>query len=207
MTQAVPAKGGSHAPAGNSRTHHVMVDLETLSTRKDAAIIQIAARAFDPNDASVPGLAFCMFISNPVDSGHVDSRTIAWWLQQKPAARIGKAMQDEGVSLAFALTEFARWLRDLQSHNDEDLCLWSHGAAFDIAILAQAYATHGIEQPWSYRAEFDTRTLYRFTPGGMPRVDVSEEQRHDAAYDCLVQIEQLCGAVARLKAAGLEVEL
>lgn len=179
--------------------NHIMLDLETLSTRKDAAIIQIAALAFDPVTGE-HGPWFNAFIRDP--SGHLNVQTIAWWMQQKPAARIGAAVADhnDGDTLneRAALQAFAEWLGAAPVE-----ALWSHGATFDIVLLENAYARQTPPQPkpWSYRVERDTRTLYALAPGGMPAVAQDPERTHDAAYDCEVQVQQVVGALRALRQA------
>lgn len=176
--------------------NHIMLDLETLSTRKDAAIIQIAARAFDPETGEL-GAEFCAFIKNP--TGHVDVQTVAWWMQQVPAAAIGAAVaSDDAYPELRALECFASWL-GMQAPAGGWAELWSHGATFDIVLLENAYTRNGLAKPWSYRVERDTRTLYAHAPGGMPTVPQDPQRKHDARYDCEVQIKQVVGALAALR--------
>lgn len=170
---------------------HVMLDLETLSTAKDAAILQIAAVVFDAGTGET-GAEFNAYVRHP--SGHVDTDTVLWWMQQAQAAALGKAASN-GVNEAKALDQFREWLQAINP-----AALWSHGATFDIVVLGSAYRRHEVVVPWSYRLERDTRTLFVLAPGGMPKVAKDESRVHDALYDCHVQIKQVVGALQALRA-------
>lgn len=194
-----------------SKFNHVMLDLETLSTRTDAAIVQIAAIAFDIETGEL-GPRFSAYVREDAvigqAVGHVDLRTVGWWLQQKQAATLGSALTDEDMylPLAEALGAFAEWWE--QGTDDvEQTCieaLWAHGATFDIPILQTAFEVRCPEVyegkvPWHYRAPRDTRTLFAVAPGGMPRPPKDETREHDAQYDCEYQIAQVCAAHKALR--------
>jgi 3'-5' exoribonuclease-like protein len=172
---------------------HVMLDLETLSTRKNAAIIQIAAVVFD-SETGAPRGSFNVFVRDFPAYCHVDPGTVAWWLQQKAAATIGAGMS-AGGSLQDALEKFCAWFAALGPVE----AIWSHGATFDIPVLCSALAACNVAQPWSYRAERDTRTLYALAPGGMPSIGRDPARTHDALYDCEMQIQEVVGALRALR--------
>jgi hypothetical protein len=190
---------------------HVMLDLETLSLRSDACIIQIAAVAFDIETGEL-GPRFNAYVNESclegATIGHVDVSTVGFWMRQQFSQTLGEAItdEDERRDLYEALCEFNQWFADLAADTCEDdaapvvetyeeISLWSHGAGFDIPILAAAYARALIgEVPWHYRAPRDTRTLYALAPGGMPRPPKDETREHDAQYDCEYQVAQVCGA-------------
>jgi hypothetical protein len=189
---------------------HVMVDLETLATRPDAAVIQIAALAFDP--ALDPGLvgygaAFNVFVSD-FEGRYVDPQTVAWWMRQKVAPWIGQRMSEDAYSLPSALKSLHEWYAGIALGPAGGVAgVWSHGATFDLPIIEHAYAQNGMKAPWPYRLPRDTRTLYALTPGGMPEIPADPECEHDAVYDCERQVATVVEAVRRIRAAGLEVSL
>lgn len=184
---------------------HVMLDLETLSTRKNAAIMQIAAIAFDPlvgADRIADGRGareFNVFVRDIPEHAHVDPTTVAWWMQQGVAASLGKKIETTGVHLDAALISFSKWYAGLGPVE----AIWSHGATFDIPIVETHCNELGISVPWSYRAPRDTRTLFALAPGGMPAVQgYGGALTHDALYDCEIQIKQVVGALAALDRVG-----
>src|SRR3990167_6025990 len=68
----------------------LMIDLETLSSRPDAAIIAIGAYAFNeeaaPEATLDPARAFYCTVT-PDPRAHIDPDTILWWMQQSQTAR------------------------------------------------------------------------------------------------------------------------
>lgn len=175
--------------------NNLMIDLETLGTNTDAAIVQIAAVWFDP-ETGATGATFNALIRN--SSGSADIDTIAWWLQQAHAPVLGAKLADPSQSgdEAELLAEFCRFV---SVHLDLER-VWAHGGtSFDFPILQSALERHGLSVPWSYRAPRDTRSLYDLAPGGMPRPPKDETRAHDALYDCEYQIAQVCEALKALR--------
>lgn len=177
-------------------TRHVMIDLETLGAkRKDVAIVQLAAVAFDPETGEITS-SFNRYVKSVgSDCFYIDPQTVAWWLTQKRAAALGERLQSaDAVYLPEALIAFAEWYA-LQNAE----AVWSHGCAFDVAIVEHACAIFGYSTPWHYRHPRDTRTLYALAPGGMPVVKTDPEREHDALYDCELQVQHVVGALKALR--------
>lgn len=197
---------------------HVMIDLETLSKRTNAVITQLAAVAFDSETGEILS-RFNAFVKESLDlsasDGHLDVDTVAWWLTQKAAPELGAALLEQGRPLSSVLSDFVAWFIDQDHRVGLELRqgavegVWSHGATFDLPILTSAFerCEYQIAVPWGYRLPRDTRTLYALAPGGMPTVAVDETRKHDALYDCEVQVQQVVGALKALRlqaqAAGL----
>lgn len=192
-------------PPAPAQQLHVMLDLETLSTRKNAAIVQIAAIAFDPLTGDIPLPVTGKFNRFVIDTdGYIDPRTVAWWMQQKTAASLGKKIETCGVALDGALHDLREWYQE----QPNVAAVWSHGATFDIPIVEQRCSELGLQTPWHYRHPRDTRTLFALAPGGMPAVQGhGGELTHDALYDCEIQIKQVVGALAALREQRVQAEL
>lgn len=179
-----------------------MLDLETLSTRPDAAILQVAAVAFDPDPyrpTIVSGDQFNMYARIDSDGqGRVENDTLRFWLlADDPARRALAAGLDGADGLVSVLVAFAAWRQRYPGP------IWSHGASFDIPILDAAYARVGLQVPWGYRDTRDTRTLYALaTPDGrppeVPAFDVRGVE-HDALYDARLQARQVREAYRLLR--------
>jgi hypothetical protein len=177
--------------------NNLMFDLETLGKRTDAAITQISAAWFDPETGEIGG-TFDGLIRN--SGGTVDIDTVAWWLQQAHAPVLGAKLSDpsQAGDEAAVLAEFCAFVRV----HGEPARVWAHGGTgFDFPILRSALDRHDLATPWGYRAPRDTRSLYDLAPGGCPSVPVDETRKHDAAYDCEVQVAQVCGALRALRDA------
>lgn len=191
--------------------NHVMIDLETLSARTNACIIQIAAAAFNIETGEI-GPRFNAYVAEPDESrrGHVDVAAVGWWMQQAfaPAMGVEIGACAEDRRLARALLNFGAWLQTLVTPGTaiHDLSVWSHGATFDIPLLAAAYERCDMRAPWHYRAPRDTRTLFAVAPGGMPALSNDETRKHDAQYDCEYQVAQVCAAWAALREQSAEAQ-
>jgi hypothetical protein len=135
---------------------HVMLDLETMSTAPNAAIVQIGAVRFDPMESTtwIRQGRFERTValqSSLLAGGVIDPETVAWWRRQEETARF--AITADAFPLDIALSAFTRWF-------PKGATIWSHGAAFDVPVLDHAYRSLGLVAPWGYRDIRDTRTLY-----------------------------------------------
>lgn len=158
---------------------HVMIDLETLSTRADAAFVSIGAATFD---GSVETWSITIDLADAMRSGHVEADTFRWWLGQNPNAQ--SVFLQAGVPVAVALSAFAAWLENLAPK--DELFVWSNGAAFDIAILEYAYKTRDMPVPWHFWNVRDLRTLH--ADAGVPKPKRADDSTaHDAAADAWYQ--------------------
>lgn len=130
----------------------VMLDLETLSSRKDAMVISIGVAAFD--DSKVIQTAGWALDFKRLVPGHIDPTTVKWWSEQSEPAReysfTGK------VDPLQAALDFAAFLK--LYGGDE---LWANDPTFDCVILR-----HWWEQltqtsfPSHYREERSCRTMF-----------------------------------------------
>ena len=164
---------------------HVMIDIETLSTRADAAIASIGAVVFEPSPTPPESFEQEFYqtidLQSSMDSGgRVDGDTISWWMRQSEEAR--RPLMKCGVRLAKALQELTEFLAPF-----EDLWLWSYGANFDGVILREAYARLCMEAPWTYRQEMCFRTLIRVAPPELNARPEGPHTPHNALSDARQQ--------------------
>lgn len=163
-----------------------MLDLETMGTGPDAAIVSIGAVLFDPladGDGLLPGegrgewyrrvsLADAMH-----QGGQADASTILWWLQRSEAARgelVGRA-----ESMLESLSSLGYWMR---LHAVDEV--WSNGADFDLVILGGAYRRASIAKPWSHKQQRCFRTLRALYPHAEKTVQSDDaDTRHHALAD------------------------
>lgn len=174
-------------------TVDVMIDLETMSTRADAAIVSIGACWFNPDTGEV-GHPFhhVIDLQDSLRSGaHVDGATVAWWLQQSDSAR--RTITAPGTTVAVALQMLTMHLRSVA--DEKALCLWGNGADFDLPILASAYHRAGLALPWRYFNGRCLRTLRKLLP--QVEAPAFEGTEHNAADDAQHQARH---AIALLRA-------
>lgn len=178
---------------------HVMIDLETLSTRTDAAIVQIGAVLFEPvsggkvrNDRP-----FNRHVLVQDGAGSIDNGTLAWWLQQPNARDMGKALEADAVPLAQALQDLVEWpMKAMELEWSAIGGVWAKPADFDLAILKTAFARFGTTPPWDRRATRCARTLFEVS-GGEPSIDWTGLRHHDAFDDALGQAMQVQALASR----------
>lgn len=177
----------------------IMIDLETLSTRNDAAILSIGACFFDLQSGDIGG-TFHRHIS--IDDselrGHISADTVKWWLTQSDDARAMIANNKNGKKLAGALFDFREFVP-----SKKDMKLWSNGATFDLVIIRNALDRHGITAPWQYWQERDTRTIVdtaeRITGINAAKSIEFDGIKHDALSDAIHQAKYVSKAFELLQ--------
>lgn len=138
---------------------HVMVDLETMGSRSNAAIISIGACKFDPHGDTI-GAKFHLVVdlATCIEAGlNVDASTVMWWMGQSDQAR-AVFNAERKYALKAALVEFTTWF------GRESLPVWGNGATFDNVILRNAYGAVGLEPPWKYWDDSCYRTMKKRAP-------------------------------------------
>ena len=162
------------------KTSDIMLDLETMGTGPDAAIIAIGAVAFDI-EGGLLGDSFYTTISLEsavVNGGVMDPSTVLWWMKQDDAAR--NEFTNPGASMPLALTLFRYWMEKLAPEAGTDsLRVWGNGADFDNVILSSAYRRAGLERPWG---RFANR-CYRTIKSLHPHIKIDRSGTHHNALD------------------------
>jgi len=137
----------------------IMIDLETLATTPDAAILTIGAVKFDPfgDDVKNPK---CEKFYVRVDLDSCDriglvtnDATIEWWSQQDKAAQEEAFSPDDRIDIVDAMNQLYKFCWGAKR-------IWSHGAAFDVPICEHVFNKIGKAIPWSFWSVRCTRTLY-----------------------------------------------
>lgn len=172
---------------------HVMLDLETLGVRPDAAIIQVGAVLFEAKSGGkiLNGKGFNDHVLLQDGAGTVDHGTVAWWLLNRSSEAMGNALSTKANPLNYVLEKFLMWPKDAADLSwDAIEGVWSKGADFDLPILQSAYARLGMIVPWNMRAGRCVRTLFALT-GGEPEIDWTGMAQHDAFDDAVGQAMQV----------------
>ena len=136
--------------------NNLMIDIETLSTRCDAAILSIGAVFFDTETLEL-GETFLVNIKMESDKnyGRIDPETIKWWLKQSDIARIEVTQSTEHTLLS-ALCSLKRWITS--KTDPKQLKVWANSPSFDLVILHNAYQRCDKNAPWEWHNERDVRT-------------------------------------------------
>jgi len=166
----------------------VMIDLETMSSRPDAAIAAIGAVAFDMKNMAI-GESFytTVDLQSCEDLGlHFSAGTVSWWMRQSEQAR-RDVLGGEQLDLITAMTGFSLWLQEhcvSQGH----LKVWGNGANFDPVIMESAYRACKEPVPWQFWNVRCFRTLK-----GMYNIKMQERAgtHHNALDDAMHQTQHI----------------
>lgn len=174
-----------------------MVDLETMSTAPNGAILSIGCVAFDVEKAKLHPTEFHQGVDlqSCLDAGCViDASTVMWWLQQENAAQ--KELIDlKRVPLGDALFRLANFMLSIEP-DKKSVKVWGNGASFDNVMLVSAYKAVGLPQPWMFWND----RCYRTMKALLPNVNVPfEGTAHNALADARYQATYLMTALQHFK--------
>ncbi len=137
----------------------VMIDLETLATSPNAAVLTIGAVKFDPFGDDVHE-ATCkkLYIKVDLDSCQdlnldISDDTIQWWASQSQEAQ-DEAFGSEGrIHIRDAVEQLYKFCWGAKR-------VWSHGASFDIVICENIFRKVQKSVPWKFWDVRCTRTMF-----------------------------------------------
>jgi DNA polymerase III epsilon subunit-like protein len=137
----------------------IMIDLETLATSPDAAVLTIGAVKFDPfgDEVNEPN---CEKFYVRVDLDSCDriglvtnDDTIAWWANQSKEAQDEAFNPDNRVDIVDAMHQLYKFCWGAKR-------VWSHGASFDVVICEHIFNKIQKAVPWKFWEVRCTRTLF-----------------------------------------------
>lgn len=169
--------------------NHLSIDLETLNTTPDAAIISIGACFFDPIKGEIGAKFYqAIDINNAIENGTVSGSTLTWWVQQKENAK--EVFSDpDALPIMNALGFFRQWVT--LNRIDADVQVWGNGATFDNVILEYAFNKEKILCPWKFNKNRDLRTIKelakQLNDGNTVKIDRTGGTEHNALDDAINQ--------------------
>ncbi len=174
-------------------TTHVMVDIETIDTRPEAAVLSVGAVvfSFDKGPQTFPYYSSMEINSQLIKGRRVNHDTLKFWAHQEDDAR--HAAFNGGAETAVVLGSLAGTIRS--GLTGPDATIWAYPAAFDLAILTGLFADYNLVLPWHYRQQRCARTLHHLAgnpdPGEVNMAFVRDKYpRHHPIYDCALHIAQ-----------------
>lgn len=156
-----------------------MIDIETLSTEPDAAVIAIGTVIFTETTI----IDTQEILINPVlATGHRSKPTMEWWENQNSETR-EKMMS--GTSAPWVA--YSQWLEFLLPHPVKEI--WANAPSFDLSILRSSFKACGLDFPLHYSKERDFRTLTALARGlGIDYSGLYEKRvPHSALSDAVTQ--------------------
>lgn len=189
------------------KTKHIMLDIETLATRSDAAILSIGGVVFslgknaklagtEPESSFLVSVDRDFYLKNEFPEYYVDPNTVEWWRTQGDAAQEALSL-NQVATPGDALDKMERWfgLVGFQRtfHMDGDR-VWANPCQFDLVILRNAASierTSDNDVPWHFRQETCMRTVF-WMNNDMPRRERDEDLvAHRADHDAIAQARAL----------------
>ena len=161
---------------------NIMVDLETMSTQPNAAIVAIGAVKFGSNGLSEEFYATVDLETSVKTGGHIDPKTVMWWMNQSEEAR--REFCNSNLSLFTALQDFSKFVGAKKKAK-----IWGNGASFDNVVLGCAYDSVNLERPWDFWNDRCYRTM-KNTFNGIEYVE--PDIKHHALEDAKAQAVHLC---------------
>jgi len=176
---------------------HVMIDLETLSTENDAAIIAIGAVEFDLDNIRQQKI---WLIDPRFASGRRDTSTLDWWNEQITKSPDLAWQVWSGTARETQVSgEILRWMASFAPEADGGHWVWAGPNTFDLSILKTWYRDQGLSLPWDWRMGRDLTTLSRLAD--QLGIDYSGEkfegfEAHNPLSDCIRQARR-CQIILR----------
>jgi len=176
-------------------TRAVMIDLETLGTTTKAPIVSVAAVVFDRDTGLMDDVPFFYAKVNVLDYDtlgdkfKMDYATLKWWITQPGFAATFSGTE----SLRDVMQALVSWFGRRVPRGAE---VWCQGADFDFPILKNALLAVGLEVPWHFTNQRDTRTLYALVGR---KTLVQPPTTHDALQDCKDQVDMVCQVFRRVE--------
>lgn len=181
----------------NDRTYpDVMVDLETLGTETDTAVLSIGAVRFrldtrdDIETIMDPARSFYVRLDTADQRSKgrsISADTLKWWESQSAEAR--QVFEEEPESPVRALKRFVKFCKGATA-------VWGNGNMFDNAIVRSLCQTYNVKYPVDYWKDLDVRTLTKLwnkianvgSNRKRPTIDLGAE--HNALDDARRQVLQ-----------------
>ena len=157
-------------------TNHIMLDLETMGTGPDAAIIAIGAVAFTESGITDEFYGRVSLDSSVACGLTIDAKTVLWWLKQGDEARAEFAENSQDPNLGVQLVNFFNFAADSGATE-----LWGCGSGFDNTIIRTAFKKTGLPLPRSLTYTADR--CYRTMKAQFPEVKFEREGTHHHALD------------------------
>jgi hypothetical protein len=173
----------------------IMLDLETLSSRPNAAVVSIGAVAFDPKAGLGQEFYTVLRTEEQVrELGRdIDPGTFAWWCKQGDEAR--KVFSAEAAPVDLALNRFIWFVGQVAGEQAPEI--WGYGADFDCVVLGGLYEAAGTARPWKYNGNRCYRTLAMLVRG-LAELPARSGTHHNALDDARYQAECAIVALNRL---------
>lgn len=190
---------------------HFMVDIETLSTAVNAAVLSIGAVEFDPMSGKIEREFYHELDLSEQANRHIDVNTMQWWIKQclvntDNIEFLTKPNQHKD-NIEFVLVRLGAFLAGNDTHyvkraeGYEKLSVYACDPDFDMAILDNLYKDNGLPSPWRYSELRSVRTIRELIKIAGMEIP-TQEADHNALNDCIRQAKEVSYFIANLQHDG-----
>lgn len=173
-------------------SNNSMIDIETLDTRPDAIVFQVAMVVFTDDGEIIEEELFHIDMLPQIMKGRtMDPETQKWWME-----RPKDAWEREPWSLVSVERMFSIIRLQMKTHKVG--YVWSNSPSFDAVIMRSLAEDFGIEMPWTFRSDFDLRTV-RKVAGLLGFEPENYMTTHNALQDCKDQVDLAAFCLARFR--------
>lgn len=178
----------------------ITIDLETCSRAANAALLQVAAVAWNRHAKNVdsvfpkhlPVFNSVVDLRSCVMEGlSFDQSTCDWWSRQDPKVKASIELADT-LPVRTVLERLADWMTEIKdTDGNAQMQVWAQGSDFDISILRTLCDKFCIDLPVSYRDYRDARTF--IIEGNLPESTYEDKDAaladHNIIYRNMYQME------------------
>lgn len=165
---------------------HFMLDIETLSTTVEAAVLSIGAVEFDPITGQILDEFYKELRLQDQKKRDIDPETVKWWVKQvmEDPTRANVFLNDNKAPVRNVLL----LLRDFLGEGKKNV--WACDPDFDCAILTNLYTEYQLSVPWSYYEPKSVRTVRKLAK--LKGLEAQEAVKtHNALDDCKRQVAEI----------------
>lgn len=172
----------------------MMIDLETLSLRPDAFVLQAGICVANLDTGHILTPAYNVWLKSDGQEGrHIDRSTVGWWTSQDPMVANGVFNAQDPEYLwdsekLFQHLTFMMVAKDVQT-------VWAGPGMFDLPVLTSLWQGR---KPWNYGQERCFMTLRKALDPDNHYIPDPNEKAHDAAADAEWQMQWLMGIYANV---------
>jgi hypothetical protein len=165
----------------------IALDLETLSIKNNATILQIAAVAFDiKTGKTIREFKLELDWTTQQKTGSaIDAPTFKFWLNQDN--KLIEEVFSGQIDIKLALENLTKWIRTV-APSYKDTYLWGNGIIADNTWIKNAYEVNDLVIPIFYRNHRDVRTLLEMTANHLNQTEstiMSKVKNEGVAHNAL----------------------
>jgi len=188
-------------------TSHIVIDLETLSTKHNAAVASIGIAVVGADLKGEFILMDSRYIKvdlsdyDETTGFDISAGTFQWWLGQSDEARAELSGAQDGCLDTFAAAdEVFDLIAPLRDQGP--IRVWGNGATFDVTIMEHFLKEGCVDVPWKYTDVRCLRTI--FDHEGIDwKAHLPTNGAHNASHDAMAEALGLCDALNVANSRGV----